>query len=687
MSVSFKLRWPSPPLAVQIVALLLAGIIVAQLVTLVLTLVLPPTPPSQHSLTDIAAGLRGAPVVTQGAKPLLRASDSQPPSLQSPGWFVPEAAHADLAQMMSAHPDDVRLLFYAPLPFAGPPTRTLTSAERAKPPSPRSGLADALRSAIAPRAAAETASSPPLAAPPPGFPARSEGGHARAAGFPVGAMGGPVVPRRGERSPGSSRSMGAPPPAWASRFPSASAPGGGLRQRPPALNDSLGSAPARPRMVMPMAGLARPPALGPIGPMRSPGEGFAATTPISFSVSVASARTPGGPAPEPTHRLPIRPLTSDTTAAPAPLIAQAAPPPEVAITRAPVIATAIAVKAAVPKADPGRPIAAPEPRGLFGLAPAPYVEGDFIAAYRVAPDRWVTLRTQPETFPNSWQKRLMLWFAISFAIVAPLGWIFARRLAAPLTDFARAAERLGREPTAQVTVLSGPAEVGQAARAFNQMQGRLRRYVEDRTGMIGAISHDLRTPLARLRFRIERTSPALRKEMSRDLDQMEAMITSVLTFMRDNAEAGERQRVDLRSIVECAVDDAEVVGADVSLEPGEPAEVEVDVLSVQRVFANLIDNAIKYGDQAQVRLFSERNEIVAEIADRGPGLIDSDLDRVFLPFYRSVEARNSARQGVGLGLSVSRSTIRAHGGDIRLRRGPTGLVAEVRLPMAFRAAS
>lgn len=687
MTFSPKPRWPSPPLSVQIVALLLGGIVVAQLVTLVLTLFLPPTPPPHHSLADIAAGLRGAPVSTQGAKPLLRASDSQPPSLQSPGWFVPEAAHADLARMMNVDPGDVRLLFYAPPPFAGPPTRTLTSAERARPP-PRAGLADVLRSAIAPRAAAQTAPTPPLLPPPPpGFPVRPEGGRARAAGFPVGAMGGPIALRRGEAPPGSLRSMAAPPPAWTSRFPPISAPGGGVRQRPPALNDPLGSAPARPRMVMPMAGLVRPPALGPIGPMRSPGEGFVATTPISFSVSAVWTRTPGGPAPEPAYRLPIRPLTSDTTAAPAPLIALAAPPPEVAITRAPVVAAATTAKAAVPKADPGRPIAAPEPRGLFGLAPAPYVEGDFIAAYRMAPDRWVTLRTQPETFPNSWQKRLMLWFAISFAIVAPLGWVFARRLAAPLTDFARAAERLGREPTAQVTVLSGPAEVGQAARAFNQMQGRLRRYVEDRTGMIGAISHDLRTPLARLRFRIERTSPALRKEMARDLDQMEAMITSVLTFMRDNAEAGERQRVDLRSIVECAVDDAEVVGAHVRLEPGDPVEVEVDVLSVQRVFANLIDNAIKYGDQAQVRLFSERNEIVAEIADRGPGLVDSDLDRVFLPFYRSAEARNSARQGVGLGLSVSRSTIRAHGGDIRLRRGPTGLVAEVRLPMAVRAAS
>jgi len=683
MRVPFKLRWPSPPLAVQIVALLLAGIVVAQLVTLVLTLLLPPAPPAQHSLADIAAGLRGAPVATQGAKPLLRASDSQPPSLQSPGWFVPESAQADLARMMNVDPDDVRLLFYAPLPFAGPPTRTLTNVERAKPPGPRSGLADALRSAIAPRAAAQTASPPPFAAPPPGVPARSAGGALPMIGFPARAMRAPVALRHGDKIPRPSGPMGQRPPVWASRFPPASA--GGVRPRPFAMGGPMGPSPARPRMVMPMAGLARPSMPGLMGPVRSPGDGFVAATPILFSVSTNFPPTHSDPAPATGPS--IRPTTRETIAAPAPLTAQAAPAAEVTITRAPVVAAAAAARAALPKADPGRPIAAPEPRGLFGLAPAPYVEGDFIAAYRVAPDRWVTLRTQPEAFPNSWQKRLMLWFALSFAIVAPLGWIFARRLAAPLTDFARAAERLGREPTADVATLSGPAEVGQAARAFNQMQGRLRRYVEDRTGMIGAISHDLRTPLARLRFRIERASPTLRREMARDLDQMEAMITSVLTFMRDNAEAGERQRVDLRSIIECAVDDAEVVGAQVSLEPGAPAEVEVDVLSVQRVFANLIDNAIKYGDQAQVRLFAERSEVVAEITDRGPGLVDSDLDRVFLPFYRSAEARNSTRQGVGLGLSTSRSTIRAHGGDIRLRRGQTGLVAEVRLPMAVKVSS
>jgi signal transduction histidine kinase len=720
-----RLRW-SPPIAVQIVALLLGGIVVAQVVTLVLTLLMPPAPPPQHSLADIAAGLRGSAITTQGAKPLLRAADDQPPSLQSPGWFVPETAHADLARMMNADPDDVRLLFYAPLPFAGAPTRQLTtSADRPRPPSFKIGALDALRSAVTSRASAQA---PPMAptAPPPGFPARPSGpsmggmsgsssssSSSGAPGFPGGGavIVSPSGARQGGMGPGGTviirpDANSGPPPVWTSRFPSAGQVQGG--QRPASITGPGGAGVvSRPSITMPLPGLNRPAGsaatapggdalpgggrmLGPIGPMRSPNGGLVGPSDLSshrftFRTTEVISPTSTGAQPPQIVRPVTREVRTDTIAAPDPLSVKTAVAHE-PLSRAPVVAAAAAAKAAIPKADPGRPIAKPSSRGLFGLAPAPYIEGDFIAAYRLAPDHWVTLRTQPEAFPNSWQKRVMLWFAISFAIVAPLGWIFARRLAAPLGDFARAAERLGREPTAEVVALEGPAEVGQAARAFNQMQARLRRYVEDRTGMIGAISHDLRTPLARLRFRIERASPTLRKEMARDLDQMEAMITSVLTFMRDNAEPGERQRVDLRSIIECAVDDAEVVGAAVSLEPGGPAEVEVDVLSVQRVFANLIDNAIKYGDQAQVRLFPERNEIVAEITDRGPGLADTDLDRVFLPFYRSAEARNSTRQGVGLGLSTSRSTIRAHGGDIRLRRAEHGLVAEVRLPMA-RAAS
>jgi two-component system OmpR family sensor kinase len=325
-------------------------------------------------------------------------------------------------------------------------------------------------------------------------------------------------------------------------------------------------------------------------------------------------------------------------------------------------------------------------RSLFGLAPPPFIEGDFVAALRVGPDQWVTLRPQPEAFPNSWQRRVLMWFALSLAVVAPLGWIFARRLAAPLAGFAAAAEQLGRDPASPVIVADGPAEIGRAARAFNAMQGRLSRYITDRTAMIGAISHDLRTPLARLRFRLERASPSLRREIGQDLDQMEAMITSVLAFMREDAEAGARQRVDLRSLLECVIDEAEVTGADVALEPGEPAEVEVSVLGLQRVFANLLDNAVKYGDSARVTLHVEGDETVVEIRDRGPGLEAGELERVFTPFYRGVEARTSSKQGVGLGLSSARSIVRAHGGDIRLSLPGEGLLVQVRLPLVEGAA-
>jgi signal transduction histidine kinase len=333
------------------------------------------------------------------------------------------------------------------------------------------------------------------------------------------------------------------------------------------------------------------------------------------------------------------------------------------------------------EAPTGRRLAAPEARSLFGLAPPPFIEGDFVAALRVGPNQWVTLRPRPEAFPNSWQRRVLMWFALSLAVVAPLGWIFARRLAAPLAGFAAAAEQLGRDPASPVIVADGPAEIGRAARAFNAMQGRLSRYITDRTAMIGAISHDLRTPLARLRFRLERAPPALRREIGQDLDQMEAMITSVLAFMREDAEAGARQRVDLRSLLECVIDEAEVTGADVALAPGEPAEVEVSVLGLQRVFANLVDNAVKYGDSARVALHVEGDETVVEILDQGPGLEPGELERVFTPFYRGVEARTSSKQGVGLGLSSARSIVRAHGGDIRLSLPGEGLLVQVRLPL------
>ena len=324
-------------------------------------------------------------------------------------------------------------------------------------------------------------------------------------------------------------------------------------------------------------------------------------------------------------------------------------------------------------------------RGLFGVAPAPFVEGDFVAALRLADGRWAVVRPTPEPFPNSWQRRVILWFLISFALVAPLGWIFARRVVRPITGFAHAAERLGRDPTTLVLALEGPAEVGRAAHAFNRMQSRLRSFVDDRTAMVGAISHDLRTPLTRLRFRIEDVPDELRDDMLAEVDEMEQMISSVLTFIRDASEPGLRETMDLRSIVEDVVEDAVFVGKPVTLESGGRAEVEVDPLGIRRLMGNLVENAVKYGDTARVRLFTDQQEVVAEVRDNGPGLPEDELERVFQPFYRTPAAHASNKRGSGLGLAVCRSIARAHGGDVRLRRGEGGLVAQLRLPLAYGA--
>ena len=326
----------------------------------------------------------------------------------------------------------------------------------------------------------------------------------------------------------------------------------------------------------------------------------------------------------------------------------------------------------------GRPWATLGQRPIFGA---------FVAAARQPDGTWEIVRPQPEPFPNAWHQRLILWFLGCIVVMAPAAYLFARRVTAPIADFAEAADRLGRDPKAPLIELRGPAELGSAVRAFNDMQVRLKRYVEDRTAMVGAISHDLRTPLTRIRFKMEGASGALRASVIGDVEQMEAMITAVLEFIRDASEPRHRERLDLLSLLECAVDDAALVGLKASLEEGEPAIVNADALGLRRLFDNLIDNAVKYGGCARVSLAQEDGEAVVRIADDGPGLSDADLERVFQPFYRTEPSRNRDSGGIGLGLSVARSVARAHGGDVVLQRGEHGLVAVVRLPLDRSAAS
>ena len=321
----------------------------------------------------------------------------------------------------------------------------------------------------------------------------------------------------------------------------------------------------------------------------------------------------------------------------------------------------------------------------FGAGQAdrnPLVFDAFTAALEQPSGQWAVVTPKPDPFPFVWQARIVAWFLVALAVFGPAGYLFARRLVSPITAFAEAADRLGRDPRASLVELAGPAEIGVAARAFNEMQARLKRYVDDRTTMIGAISHDLRTPLTRIRFKMEGAPKELRATVGADIDQMEAMISAALAFVHDASRPHERETLDLLSVLECVVDDARSGGGDVALLDAEPLAIDGDALSLQRLFANLVDNAVKYGHEARVGLAAESGEAVVRIVDAGPGLPPAELERVFEPFYRTEPSRNRDTGGIGLGLAVARSVARAHGGDVTLTSGATGLTAEVRLPLA-----
>ena len=723
-------RPPGAPLALQVTALLVGSLVVAQAVTLGLTLLLPPAPAPQHALSEVAAALRGAALRTGGPRPLQRAVRDQPPSLQSVGWTSSERSRAELAALVGAPEADVRLLFYSPPPFAGALLRTAAARPRVY----AASLAGLLAWEGGPRGG---------------------GGGAADGGFPGGGGGTGAAGRRGaglDRTDPEGARTGAPGPA---ARPSGVGPGGGaFRGGPagdagvishyPAHGTAPGVAPQAGRVASgaeagPTTGVAAGAAAS--GPFseRAAAAALAATTPVRAAGLVAPAAAPvstrvvtahgggGGiavpvlaaasglavgalaaheldqhaapparaagvaAAPRPQVVPPTAPRTqADVRPVATPLLDGAVPvSPALAARLSPTQALAVVrTQADRAAADRGGYLlpSAPAAAGRLGALPASFVGGDFVAALRIAPGRWVTVQPRPEGFPSAWQQRLLLWFALSFAVVTPLGLLFARRLAAPLGEFAMAAERLGKDPSGAHLALGGPAEVGRAAQAFNRMQGRLKRYIDDRTAMVGAISHDLRTPLARMRFRLERAPTAVRAPVLADIAQMEEMISSVLVFIRDASEPAVRERVDLRSILECVVDGAAETGAQAELDPGEPVPVDVDSLSVQRVVSNLVENALKYGEYAHVRMYADGAEAVAEVEDDGPGLPDEEMERVFLPFYRSERARTLDTRGIGLGLAVSRSIARAHGGDVRLLSRGRGLVAQLRLPLAERAA-
>lgn len=306
----------------------------------------------------------------------------------------------------------------------------------------------------------------------------------------------------------------------------------------------------------------------------------------------------------------------------------------------------------------------------------------FSASVRMADGRWATVEP-PRGLLSPWQQRVLLALVISMLLLAPLVWWMARRLTRPIRAFADAAERLGADPDADPLEPSGPKEVRTAIAAFNDMQASLRAHMRQRAQTIAAIAHDLRTPLTRLRFRAEQSPDSVRDRMAADIEEMDALIAQAMAFVRGETTPERREVFDLDALAaDCAGGFIET-GAAVTFDGGDELPVRADPASLRRALGNLIGNAVKYAGSARVGVFAEGGQAVVLVEDDGPGLPDDELEAVFEPFRRGERSRNRETGGAGLGLTVARQAVRAHGGDVTLVNRPGGgLTARLALPQA-----
>lgn len=271
---------------------------------------------------------------------------------------------------------------------------------------------------------------------------------------------------------------------------------------------------------------------------------------------------------------------------------------------------------------------------------------------------------------------------MSFAILA-VSIYLVRVCTAEFRNLARAARRLGVDVGAPPLPVQGPEEVREAAAAFNEMQGRIRSLVTDRTQMLAAISHDLRSPITAIRLRAEFIEDDdARVRILAQLDEMESMVSATLSFLRDDGGREETKVVDVSALLETICDDMTDAGRAVRFEGPPGTTMRCRPVALKRALTNLIENAVKYGGSADVFFAWHPDRVEIRIDDDGPGIPEAELEKVFSPFYRLEVSRNRETGGFGLGLTVARSVVRGHGGDLTLEnRVGGGLRAIVTLPI------
>jgi signal transduction histidine kinase len=312
-----------------------------------------------------------------------------------------------------------------------------------------------------------------------------------------------------------------------------------------------------------------------------------------------------------------------------------------------------------------------------GLTPSVFVQ------IRLDDGNWVSFDSQLQPEAWTWPYRALLSALVLLMAVVMLAIVGVRWVTRPLKQFSMAAIELGKNIDRPPLPEKGPLEVVQAARALNGMQAKLSRHLHDRTRILAAMSHDLKTPITRLRLRAELLDDEpIRSKFIRDLSELENMVTDTLSFMRGLETTETLKRLDLNALLESLQDDAKEGGQTIEISGQTTSPFLCRPQSIKRCLSNLIENAIKYGGVARVHVMQLPDSLHIVVSDDGPGVPAEELERLFDPFYRLEASRNRDHGGTGLGLTIARSIAEQHGGKLILKNGVThGLECHLEFPL------
>ncbi|CAG9266315.1 ATP-binding protein [Paraburkholderia unamae] len=260
----------------------------------------------------------------------------------------------------------------------------------------------------------------------------------------------------------------------------------------------------------------------------------------------------------------------------------------------------------------------------------------------------------------------------------------ARYLSRPFRTLARGAADIARNIDAPPLAEVGPSEARSAARLCNQMQAAIRQQLNERGRFLAAVSHDMRTPLTRMKLRLGAAQrSALHDQLLDDVEEMTILVDATLSFLRNEEVVETYGKLDINALVRAVAEDAIERGERVEVEGAVSGVVYAQPLAMKRCLTNLVSNAVRYGEQAQITVRDSGSGVEIRVADRGPGIPEEEIERVFAPFYRLDASRSKATGGTGLGLAIAQDVAIRHRGSLRLEnRVEGGLVAVLRIPRA-----